>query len=466
MSKRLSVPALILILTACVDTPLAVDEQPPLEPSYSQLSLDVEMDVSGRYLVMLRPGVPNRLGNDVEALGGTVRYSHPIGIAAVSGFTDAAAAELGAKPYVLRLDADAVLELDPMMGVGAVESVGATPASPDDPEAAFFFSRQWNMRAVKADEAWATGRTGDESVTVAILDTGIDYEYPDLEGRVDLARSASFIPEEDELVEFFFPGNHPATDLNWHGTHVAAIAVSNSEVIAGVTSKPTLMGVKVCDVYGSCPMIALVMGVLHAVDHGADVINISSGGWFLKPGVGQLVGYLNRVFNYANRAGVTVVVAAGNDAWDLDHNGNEYTFYCDAPNVICVSATGPTDSEDVWYGPWTEVDAPAPYTNFGRSSIGVAAPGGTGNGWVWSACPTTSLSVPACQRGIYILGAAGTSQAAPHVAGLAALLVEDLGRNPAKVRALIQNSADDLGRPGVDPFYGRGRINVLAAVSH
>jgi len=329
------------------------------------------------------------------------------------------------------------------------------------------------MRAVKADQAWAAGRTGSAAVTIAILDTGIDYGYVDLQGRVDLDRSVSFIPTDDALVDAYFHGRHPVTDLFFHGTHVAATAVSNSYVVAGITSKTTLMGVKVCGVYqddegdwqASCPFSAVIMGVLHAVDNGADVINMSLGGWFPRAGNGWYVGFINSVFNYANAAGVTVVVSAGNDNWDLDHDGNEYTTYCDAPNVLCVAATGPTAGGT--YGPWTDVDARAPYSNYGRSAISVAAPGGTSDGgWVWSACSQTSLAIPVCATGIYVIGAYGTSMAAPHVAGLAALMVEDYGRNPARVRTRIMKSADDLGRPGVDPYYGRGRINVASAVNN
>ena len=67
---------------------------------------------------------------------------------------------------------------------------------------------------------------------------------------------------------------------------------------------------------------------------------------------------------------------------------------------------------------------------------------------------------PICQTGYYIIGATGTSMAAPHVSGLAALVVEDVGRKPGRVVTRIQNGADDLGKPGADPFYGKGRINV------
>lgn len=125
-------------------------------------------------------------------------------------------------------------------------------------------------------------------------------------------------------------------------------------------------------------------------------------------------------------------------------------MYCDAPNVLCVSATNIGDQ-------------PASYTNYG-STIDVAAPGGGAGGSISGACSQTSLVIPACQSGWRIIGLAGTSMASPHVAGLAALLVEDVGNNPARVRAEIRNSADDLGANGEDSYFGRGRINVAAAL--
>lgn len=422
---------------------------------------------SDRHLVMFKGnGVPNGFAAQVAALGGTVDYSHNAGIAIVSGLSDDAAATLAADKKISDVQADASFELDAFVDSDGATAADGSVASPGDPTTAFFYARQWNMRAVSADQAWANGRLGSSNVTLAILDTGIDYTYPDLNGRVDLSRSASFVSSDDALVAAFFPGKHVVTDLHYHGTHVASTAVSNSNVIAGVTSQTTLIGVKVCNVNGSCPFSSVIAGVLHAVDNGADVINMSLGGAFTKAGNGQFVGFINKVFNQAKSAGVTVVVSAGNAGADLDHNGNVYATYCDAPNVLCIAATGPTSWAGV-NGPWTDVDNPAGYTNYGRSAINVAAPGGTGSfGSVWSACSQTSLLIPICQTGTFIVGLSGTSMSAPHVSGLASLMVEDVGRNPGQVRARIQQSADDLGQPGTDPFYGKGRINVGAAVGN
>jgi subtilisin family serine protease len=386
-----------------------------------------------------------------------------VGIAIVSGLTEGAAAELDARGDVNTVLANGVAALDPILGEGAVAAVEGVPESPEEPTAAYFYPRQWNMRAIDADLAWMAGRLGSPDITVAILDTGIDYLYPDLYGLVDLSRSVSFVPSDDALVDLYFPGRDYATDLYFHGTHVAATVASNSLVAAGVTTQTTLMAVKVCSVLGECEDTAVVQGILYAVDNGADVINMSLGGYFDKRDE-HLVGMINRLFNYANQMGVTVVVSAGNDSIDIDHDVDSYKTYCSTSNTICVSATGPEAAGGV-NGPWYNVDAPAPYTNYGRSAISVAAPGGTylpesDGGWVWAACSQTSLVIPICQTGYYIIGVTGTSMAAPHVSGLAALVVEDVGRKPGRVKTRIQIGADDLGKPGVDPYYGKGRINV------
>src|SRR5207253_10334965 len=197
---------------------------------------------------------------------------------------------------------------------------------------------------------------------------------------------------------------------------------------------------------------SILNGVIYAADGGADVVNMSLGGAFTKAGDGRLVGLLNKVFNYARSKGVTVVVSAGNSAADLDHDGNTYWTFCNTPSVICVAATGPTSDANatspnpnlVRNGPWTNIDAPAYYTNFGRSVINVAAPGGNSSFgpplaapagrdvFVWAACCQTSLIVGCFSSPFFILGAQGTSMAAP----------QDGHRRAARVDPRPQSESD------------------------
>jgi subtilisin family serine protease len=220
----------------------------------------------------------------------------------------------------------------------------------------------------------------------------------------------------------------------------------------------------------SCPTSAVLFGILYAADLGLDVINLSLGGNFqrrdgsAKGGFGpSFIATINSVFNYTNKKGTTVVVAAGNSAINFDTDDNNYGAYCNAPHVVCVSATGPTASAGT-NGPWQNVDALAAYSNFGATAITVAAPGGTARGPVWAACSSFSLAIPVCQTGTFIVGITGTSMAAPHAAGVAALIAEDVGHKPSAIRARLIGTSDDLGPLGLDPAYGNGRINAARAV--
>src|SRR5207247_631236 len=208
---------------------------------------------------------------------------------------------------------------------------------------------------------------------------------------------------EADTGQKYFPGAEVYTDLFFHATHTGATLSRNAVRIAGITSGTKLVAVKVCGYINECPFSSILNGVIYAANNGADVINMSLGGPFTKAGNGRFVGLLDKVFNYARSKGVTIVVSAGNDTTDLDHDGNSYQTFCNTPSVICVAATGPTSD-------------------------------------------------------------ANATNSTPHVAGTAALLVSILGRNPSQIKARIQQSADNLAGNGTSPFYGKGRLNVARAV--
>jgi subtilisin family serine protease len=460
---------------------------------------------TGRHIVAFSGSVPADFARQVASLGGKVLWVSPrTGLAAVSGLRGTAPGLLVVKRGIQTVDVDLAIPLDvPRLAVDATADGGGV-ASNANPAAAVRFPRQWNMRAVHADQAWAHGFLGSSTVSIFMLDSGIDPHHADTEGRVDATRSVDLLGTFDaqvvdgkdttivpfteaDTVQKYFPGKEVYTDLFFHGTHTGATVSSNAVRIAGITSGTKLVAVKVCGYINDCPFSSILQGIIYAADSGADVVNMSLGGAFTKAGNGRFVGLLNKVFNYARSKGVTIVVSAGNEATDLDHNGNTYQTFCDTPAVICVSATGPTSDATGFTtstGSWTDVDAPAFYTNFGRSAISVAAPGGNSSFgpdlpfpasrdvFVWAACSQTTIvedtlhvkSFPCAGRNIFIVGAEGTSMAAPHVSGTAALLVSILGRRPSQIKARIQQSADNVAGNGTTPFYGKGRLNVARAV--
>lgn len=453
-------------LAACSDetsAPLSPDVR---TPTFSTTEVSDAVP-TGRHLVVFSSNnkIPADFAARVAELGGTITASYgKIGVAVVSGLSDEGAAQLQAFDDTQTVERDVEVQyIDPSEAAEIAFEDGA--ASPTNPTTASFYPRQWHLRAIAAEKAWAAGKLGSSNVTVAILDTGIDILHPDLQGRVDMRRSASFVPSDDALVRANFPNAPLWTDLHYHGTHVGATVSSNAIVAAGVTSRVTLMAVKVLSAHGRGASSGILAGIMHAADNGADVINMSLGGTFRKSLNPGYVSVINRAINYANREGVVMIVSAGNDNYNMDSNEDIYKTYCMAPHVVCTSATGPT-SRTTLNGPWQNVDAKATYSNFG-SYISVAAPGGNTGGAVVAACSKTSLRFRVCQdpNRHFVLNASGTSMASPHAAGLAALLVEQIGKDqPSKVANRMAQSADDLGDGGRDVIYGRGRINVAKAL--
>ncbi|WP_420126195.1 S8 family serine peptidase [Longimicrobium sp.] len=439
-------------LAGCADVAGPAATGAPRSPAHSLAA------GNGQHVVVFKGnGIPAGFAAQVAALGGTVTFAHAgVGFAIVSGLGDAAAAQVGGMSGVSGVQADEVFQVE-----STVAAAGATV------------------------ELGAQSQADPATAAVAILDSGLDYDAPDLNGLVDLSRSASFVPSDDAITAAYFPDRHPVNDYNGHGTNVATQVSSKAVAIAGVTSRTTLIGVKVLGANNFGSLAGVLAGITYAADQDADIANLSLGGGFAKAGSGAFVGLINRTLAYANRQGMLVVVSAGNGASDMDHDGNTAVQYCGAPHVVCVSSVGPATG-------MLDQDAPAFYTNFGRSAISVAAPGGNAdaaNGFpasarpwgsdfasrVWSLCARyviagyTATGAPIltpCAAGNRLNGLVGTSQATPHVTGLAALLMAEHGtRNqPSAVKHAIERSAVDLGATSTDPYFGRGRIDVARAL--
>ncbi|HEX8362277.1 MAG TPA: hypothetical protein VF613_19320, partial [Longimicrobium sp.] len=201
------------------------------------------------HLVVFRNerAIPDDFAAQVGALGGRVDAAYNgLGIAAVSGLSEQGVAALRGNAGVAFVEADANVAFD----VGPRRAGPAEEMIPDAETAvegrpghhSVLYRWQWNMQAINARPAWEAGLLGSPEVTVAILDTGIDPTLLDSEELVDLERSRSFVPEDDAALARLYPGLHPISDLDGHGTNVALQVSSRGRHFAGVTSRSTLMG--------------------------------------------------------------------------------------------------------------------------------------------------------------------------------------------------------------------------------
>jgi subtilisin family serine protease len=434
---------------------------------------------SNRYIVLFTDAqVPGDFQDRVAGLGGSVESSlGEIGMAIVAGLTEAAAAELASAPDIRGVEHDPVVRerTDHSDASGNLsrsveaEGIGSPAAAGRPPWEASFYDRQWNMEAIHAREAWEAGHTGSTDVVVAIVDTGIDYLHPDLVGLVDLERSRSFVPEDEPVLAEKYPGRLPFSDLFWHGTAMADIVASNAEVLAGINKNVTLMAVKVADKASTFTAGRLITGIVYAANQGADVINVSMHYDVNKRENPATAIAFELAAAYALLKGALIVSISSNDNADLDNNGDVVRYPCEAYGVICASASGKADIRPV-------DPAGAFYSGYG-SAVDVAAPGGSGpivpdplaSGRLWLVCtstPTDTTVPPVCRnKTAPVVSGFGTSGGAAHTSGLAALLVAQLGHNkPALIRARILQSVDDVGDPGTDPYFGRGRINIARAL--
>jgi lantibiotic leader peptide-processing serine protease len=447
--------ALVLIAAACVDESLTPSNESMSRASIPQ-QLPAAVTPSDRHVVTFKTTEPASFAKSVKALGGTVvRRQKMIGEAEVTGLTDAAALSLSKSSGVARVDRDLIVQWIPApqnanLRLSSLRNPVASGTHQGD---AAFFPVQWNIRQVRADQAWGASN-GGAGRTVCLLDSGIDPEHVDLVGRVDLMTSVITTPA--------FPGDLDPLDYNSHGTLNAGFIATNGIGIASVAPDARLCSIKVLSVTGSGSFGDIITGIILAAQSGAGVINMSLGLYIDKtiPGVEGLRSVLARAVAFARDKGAVVVASAGNDAANLNEDGDLIVVPGQVKGVISVGATAPFNQQNF--------DALASYSNFGNSGVDLFAPGGDllpgGNqlDLVLGPCSHFQLTLPfECTTSDYLL-AAGTSEAAPHVSAAAAV-VESQFPGPVKpnqVAECILGNTDIIGPASV---FGAGRLNVLKA---
>ncbi|MBN1414545.1 MAG: S8 family serine peptidase [Bacteroidales bacterium] len=412
--------------------------------------------------------LPSGFENEVAAFGKVVRSIPEIGVVVVKPTVSNAETKIAKHLKVQAVVPDIVvrwIEPDEF-------STEANPPSIGDNEP--FFGYQWNMDAIDAPEAWNAGYTG-QNARIFVLDAGIDADNPDLAPNLNTALCASFVPEEDYNVR--------AGSFFNHGTHVAGIiaAADNSWGVIGVAPYAEIVAVKVLSEYsGSGAFSGINAGIVYAANNGADVINMSLGATFNRNGfymddegvvqkmpaaaLQNLILAQQRAVNYAFRKGVVIVSSAGNGGSNFDGNGSIFKIPAELQNVLAVSATAP----DCWILTTNPLfDIIASYSDYGKSLVDLAAPGGDFDcdagypfDMILSTCAGGPVSYP-----FYF--SAGTSMAAPHVAGVAALIIGKNGgeMDPNEVTKQLFKTADKIDGNGTSAYFGNGRVNAFRAVT-
>ena len=285
---------------------------------------------------------------------------------------------------------------------------------PNDPE----YSKQWNLHTINVEQAW--DETKGDGVTVAVIDTGVT-KVPDLK-LTKFVRGYDFVNDRVS-----------ANDDNGHGTHVAgtiAQSTNNGYGVAGIAYEAKVMPLKVLAAGGGGTIADIAEAIKFAADRDVDVINMSLGG----AGESHL---MKEAIDYAYNKDVAIIAAAGNE------NRNAASYPARYPHVISVAATDAAGEK-------------APYSNYG-AGVDISAPGGSETAKIIQNTidPSTGEST--------FVGFQGTSMAAPHVAGVAALVKASGVSEPEQVLDVLKRSARRVQEDPLNHF-GAGHLNAAEAV--
>jgi thermitase len=297
-------------------------------------------------------------------------------------------------------------------------------AAPNDP----LYAQQWHLPHVGALDAWSQGGQGNKDLLVAVVDTGVDYNHPDL--KANTIKGKDFTKESPDGLD--------PIDGQGHGTHVAGIiaaVANNGEGVAGAAPNVKILAVKVLSSKGGGSLFAIAGGIKHSVDMGAKIVNLSLGGPAVTDLISSAVGY------WATKKGALLIAAAGNSNTAVGTPARIDDYF------MAVAASDQNNKR-------------AKFSCYGKE-LSVTAPG------VQILATTPTYKVPLNDHG-YPQNYAflqGTSMATPLVAGVAALVWSRHPEWTAKqVRQHLEKTAVDVGAPGKDNESGFGVVNAAAAL--
>lgn len=506
--------------------------------SRAQASLTGPVTSNGEqsYIVVLSTGQSDAGLNAIREAGGKIVRMNKLDIATVTSMNSNFAEAVAHSDAIVGVARNAGFYQPPAVPMAVPPPAGTNTEAAEATACAALYSVstsigpdplspcQWDMRAIKATPTGSYAVNQGEGAKVGVMDTGIDLTHGDLMSNVDLATSCVFLyattPTADpaEQVTRGDCSNKAALqDLAGHGTHTAGTigAPINGKGIAGVAPKATIVALKSGTAAGYFFTDSVVDGLIYAGDHKLDVVSMS---FFADPWLFNcrndkeqkaIVQAISRAAKYAEQKGVVLVAAAGNEGIDLNHpiqdeispdypsgaavtrpvNNSCVVLPTEISGVVVVTATG-AENLLAWYstfGMITDVTAPGgsrfqtPTFDSARGRV-LAPYSSTASDLAFEASIGRLVVDPS---GNFYAWLNGTSMAAPHAAGVAALIrAKNPGMSQGAVAAKLRSSATKMACPaaldpgvvffgapvqvctggkGSNSFYGNGLVNALAA---